>query len=365
MPSGDVIQSKYPVLFQVKVLHHYFLDKSKTLFDNLSAQEKIRVLAEYDVRNLLKIAPTPSTQQILEGQNLLFKPHGQGFAVLCQADGNGVVGGGKKPKAGERLRFWVKLVDPYFMQYSAGFLENEKVRIEKSMDGKSPDTFFKHVYHLKNDVAGQSNSLCAMPANYELPSEYVPESIVQHDANLDGNMEFYIAQRAIATNTPPTVGINLDWLKLEQIAPLNSNVRYVTQTDLKELELADDIPQDSFALIEIEASAGAGATHLYNNSNELNAPTFEVRFKNRLTWWRHSLPPWVEGSLTSITQAEIRPLTLRGKQKIDLIFQISDGNVGNVPLEKKGVDVPSKRTPVLPETTNNGSVKRLLSDIYI
>ncbi|MCF8243576.1 MAG: hypothetical protein K9J37_08735 [Saprospiraceae bacterium] len=365
MPSGDVIQSKYPVLFQVKVLHHYFLDKSKTLFDNLSALDKIRILAEYDVRNLLKIAPTPSTQRILEGHNLLFKPHGQGFAVLCQADGNGVVGKGKKPEVGEKLRFWVKIVDPYFMQYSAGFLKNELVRIEKSTDGRSPDRFFKQVYHLKNDGLGQSNSLAATPASYEPSSEYAPESIVQHDADLDTNMEFYIAQRAIATNTPPTTVANLDWLKLEQIAPQNSNIRYVSQADLTELELADDIPQDTFALIEIEATAGAGAMHLYDGTDKLNAPTFEVRFKNRLTWWRHSLPTWVEGALTSITQPEIRPLTLRGKQKIDLIFQVSDGNNGNVPLEKKGVDVPSKQTPVLPETTNNGSVTRLLSDIYI
>ncbi len=365
MPSGDFIHVKYPVLFQLKVMHHYYLDVGKKLFDNLDGLKKIRLLAEYDVRKILQIQPTPSTQRLLDGHNLLFKPHGLGFAVICQADGNGIVGLGKKPRVGQNLRFWVKIIDPYFMQYSAGFLKSEQVRIEKATDGTSPDRFFKKVYHLKNDAAGLSFSLAAIPADYEPAKNYPPESIVKHDANTDGNPEFYVAQRAVGTNTAPQVSTNLDWLKLEQITPQNSNVRYVSQTDLTEVELGTDIPQDCFALIEIEANAGAGPAHLYDGAENLNAPTFEVRFKNRLTWWRHSLPPWVEGSLTSITQTEILPLTLRGKQPIDLTFQVSDGNNGNVPMVKKSVDVPSKQTPVKPELANNGSVTRLLSDIYI
>lgn len=365
MPSGDVIISKYPVLFQVKVLHHYFLDVGNAMYDNLLPSEKIRILADYDVRTLLKIMPTPNTKRILDGHNLLFKPHGLGFVVLCNADGAGVVASGKKPKIGERLLFSVKIVDPYFLQYSAGFLKSEQVRIEKSTDGRRPDRFFKKVYLLKNDVAGQSSSLAALPAAYQPADEFAPESIVQHDADLDGNMEFYIAQRAVATNTAPAAAPNLNWLKLEQLAPQNSNIRYVSQADLSEVELGEDIPPDSFALIEITANAGVGTSHLYDGAEDLNSPNFELRFKNRLTWWRHSLPPWVEGPLTSIEQTTIRPLTLRGKQKIDLTFQVSDGNNGNEPLEKKGVDGPSSRTPILPETTNTGSVTRLLSDIYI
>ena len=365
MPSGDFIQSKYPVLFQVKVLHHYFLDKVYALFDNFLPSEKIGALAEYDVRKFLKIQPTAQTQRILDGKNLLFKPHGLGFAVLCNADKDGVVGKGKKPAIGERLRFSLKITDPYFMQYSAGFLKKEEVRIEKSTNGRTPDRFFKKAYHLKNDSTGQNSSLAAPPVNYDNAQVFTPESIVQHDANANGTPEFYIAQRAIASNTPPTVAANLDWLKLVQIAPQNSNIRYVSQADLTELELGDDLPQDGFAVIEIEANAGAGALHLYDGADNLNSPTFEIRFKNRLTWWRHSLQPWVTGSITSITQAEILPLTFQGKQKIDLTFQVSDGNNGDEPLEKKGVEVPSNRTPILPEKANNGSVTRLLSNIYI
>ncbi|MBI1227574.1 MAG: hypothetical protein GC192_20240 [Bacteroidetes bacterium] len=365
MQNGDLIISKFPVLFQVKVLHHFFLDVGSTLFDNLPALDKVKILADFDLRAILQIEPTKSTQQILDGRNLLFKPHGLGFAVLCQADGNGVVDAGKKPIIGEKLRFGVKIVDPYFRQYTASFLVNQQVRIEKSTDGRSPDRFFKNVFLLKNDVSGQSNSLSATPPNYDSTLEYAPESIVQHDVNLDGNPPFFIAQRLVATNAPPTNGANLDWLQLAQIAPQNANLKYVSQTDFTEVELENDIPPDCVALIEIEANAGPGAFHLYDSNDDLNSPSFEVRFKNRLTWWRHSLAPWVAGALTSITQQEIRPLTFRGKQNIDLTFQVSDGNNGNVPLEKKGVDVPSKQTPILPETNNAGSVNRLLSDIYI
>lgn len=363
MPRGDNIHIKYPVLFSVNVLHHYFLDSKEKAFDNLENGEKLRALARYDVRKVLEIEPTRPTSDLLRGLGLIFKKHQLGFVVLAPADSAGVLDATKKPDANTILQFTVKVVDPYFFQYSAAFLQVENVRIEKATQPGEQDRFFKKVFRLKNFDSPQSPFLAKAPEDYDGNSEYLPESFVKGQVN--GQDVFFMAKQFVPANTAPQNASDSNWLKLEQTQPGNTNIHYVTASSLEEVELGAEIPPDTFALIEVQGGNTQGAFSLYDGGGNLLSPKLEIRFKNRLTWWRHSLSPGIAGPTTVITQQDVLPLTAQGKKKLDLTFQVNTGQGGTQNLERKDVENPGGSTAILPEKLVDGRLKRLLSEIYL
>lgn len=362
-PPGDNKHIRYPVLFSVNVLHHYFLDSKEKVFDNLENKEKLRAFARYDVRKVLEIEPTRPTSALLSGWGMLFKKHQLGFAVLAPADGAGLVDASSKLDDNTLLQFTVKVVDPYFFQYSAAFGHVENVRVEKATQPGEQDRFFKRVYRLTNFESPQPPFIAKAPEDYDSNLEYLPESFVKYQVN--GQGAFFMAKQFVPTNTAPQNVSNANWLKLESITPDNTNIHYVTTSSLKEVELGTEIPASTFALIEVQGGNTLGAFSLYDGGGNLRAPEFELRFKNRLTWWRHSLPPGITGPTTVITQQDVLPLTAQGKKKLDLNFQVDNGQGGTQSLERKDVENPVGSTAVLPEKQVDGRIKRLLSEIYL
>ncbi|AEE48489.1 hypothetical protein [Haliscomenobacter hydrossis] len=359
MSPGDNLHIKYPVLFSVKVLQHYFLDFMDILFDDLPADKQVRILAKYDVRKIWEIQPTPQTEHWLKGRSLVFKKNALGFVVL--AGNNGLVGDANHLMENESLRFVIKVIDPYFFQYSAGFLTMEKVKIEKSLKPDVPDRYFKNVYKLGNATASQYPFLAQTPNLYNSGLEYAPDTIVKDLAAGD----FFIAKQLVASGSAPQNVTNLNWLKLAPLAP-GTPMHYVSSADLVEgLELGEDIPTDAFALIEIKGGHALGAFSLYDAGGTMRSPEFEIRVKNRHTWWRHSLPPQTTGPLTSIVQQDAFPLTAQGKRALNLTFKVDNGSPGTTKnVEKKDVENPNGVTPLLYEK-QAGKVQRLLSDMYI
>ena len=73
----------YQRLFEVRLLHHYWLDEGATVFDRLPDPGKrtSRLLA-YDVQPLLRVRPTPPTEQVLTSFQALFRPTPLGFVVV-------------------------------------------------------------------------------------------------------------------------------------------------------------------------------------------------------------------------------------------------------------------------------------------
>jgi hypothetical protein len=74
--------SGYKRLFEVRLLHHYWLDEGATAFDLIADQAKkeARLLA-YDARPFLAVRPTEATEQGLRAFGCLFKRTALGFVV--------------------------------------------------------------------------------------------------------------------------------------------------------------------------------------------------------------------------------------------------------------------------------------------
>lgn len=80
---SEHLNSSCQQLFQVHILHHYWLDDGKESFDRLSKDLSEQHLRSYDVRQLLTITPTPATAKLLSGLGCIFKNTALGFVVMA------------------------------------------------------------------------------------------------------------------------------------------------------------------------------------------------------------------------------------------------------------------------------------------
>lgn len=61
----------YEILFEVKILHHYFLNRAQVVFDRIPLAERAALMLSYDCREFVEIRPTPSCEQMLRSHRCL------------------------------------------------------------------------------------------------------------------------------------------------------------------------------------------------------------------------------------------------------------------------------------------------------
>src|SRR5215510_8173846 len=80
MPES--VATRYQQLFEIQVLHHYWLDDGATIYDLINVPErKARYLQEYDRRTFLNIVPTVTTDKFLKGFGGVYKNTALGCVV--------------------------------------------------------------------------------------------------------------------------------------------------------------------------------------------------------------------------------------------------------------------------------------------
>lgn len=83
---AEQIVNGYKRLFEVRLLHHYWLDEGATLFDAIpDTAKKERRLLNYDVRPFLSVVPTAATEQRLKGLRCVFRATALGLVVAVRA----------------------------------------------------------------------------------------------------------------------------------------------------------------------------------------------------------------------------------------------------------------------------------------
>lgn len=78
---AERITTGYKRLFEVRILHHYWLDEGQTVFDNLPESERNKKLLDYKSDQLISVSPTPKTQQLLDDLGAVAKQTGLGLVV--------------------------------------------------------------------------------------------------------------------------------------------------------------------------------------------------------------------------------------------------------------------------------------------
>jgi hypothetical protein len=365
------ISITYGILFEVRIIHHFFLNKGENAYDAMSDADKANMMLKYDVREIFEIVPTKECSKILSAHNCIFKMTSSGILVGLRAESDGLEPQKFKPFVtladDLMLTFLVKLRDMDFMNYTT-----------LPFTGNSGQ-----IFTFQNTIAGGSKKfpiLSAIPPIYEATKEYMPGDMLSD--NLNNQTKLFTALQKttqitstasdwiteeLADNLPlqyvnvndrhPLVrGIFSYLVKDANVEPLatvkTANGIIVTpkvsilpgefrslQVDMREfpegyytmhIESTDPVYSDDiafyllhqrespFGIIQLNVKSDDIAYNMLDPQGYLRSPAYELRFRNRLTRWRYVGKKFNNASVTAtplpLTRfGFIENVTVRGK----------------------------------------------------
>lgn len=338
----DLVRQRYTRLFEVRLLHHYWLDDGRTVFDAIPDQAvKTRRLLTYDVRRVLSVEPSAATAAVIAGLRGVFRSTGLGFLVAVPDDTVVAL------DASWEFHVTVAAVD--YASYTALSLRPQpithvtdptdpkvihrykaNVPVLSNLTGASQGTgpgkrlFLSRPYVDGADAGDGVEALVTSGSNLrQLTGD--PPSASFHVLGATSGHPVYVHQGDVPAVVPPagTSGAPARGLGLRRDTP--PAVAVV-------IRLAPRRPDDNdFSFAEPD---GALRT---------STRTFEVHFRNRWTTWRYRNK--ADGSVTS-TEAEPLPLTYFGK-----VGTKQKASPALVAVERDTADPPK--------------VTRLVSEIYV
>lgn len=298
--------SSFNRLFEVRLLHHYWLDDGAKLFDALAPARQAERLLGYDMRPLLDVAPTPSTQALLASLRCIFKPTGAGF-VVAAPDGISIA-------AATQLSFVVSVADPRLYDYTALTFRPQAIHEAFDPADNSPT---RKVYRYRENVPVLSNltgatrgagpgTMLFLSRDYPLPSagDQVEAFVLSGAAlaQLTSDNPAATTQQLGASAASLPVFVN------QGDAPAIAPPAGVTGAPARGVQLSDDVPDDVFALINLTAVRGDNDAFSFvdgTGAAKTAAPVYQVRFKNRSTLWTY-----LDKQTGAVKATEAQPLPL-------------------------------------------------------
>lgn len=296
-------RTAYTRLFEVRVLHHYWLDDGDRHLDQLDAADRERRLLEYDVRGVLRLQPGAATAELIRGVRGVFRTTGLGFLVAVPADA--VV------PLDAVFEFHASPADAAYADYTAMTLR--PMPVVDVVDPAVPEVAIRYkanVPVLSNETGVARGTGASMrrflSTDYRSGAGDAVEALVVSGSTL----------RLLIGDPPEPPKV---------LGPVDSRPVYLHQGDVREItapagavgapargiELTPDMPRDVVAVIRIvPRRAGSTAFDIVHADGTPRSPSrvFEVHVRNRWTTRRYRSAR--TGAVTS-TEAEPRPLTHR------------------------------------------------------
>lgn len=282
---SERIVNGFKRLFEVRLLHHYWLDDGLNIFDTLPDIVRNKRLLEYDSRNFLEIKPTSSTQNKLKGLGGVFRNTALGLVVAVPKN--------TQVADNETFTFVITVNDPNFNNYTALTLLKKGIYESYLQVGENTVT-----YRYKENVPVFSNlsgSLRGAGANKTLYlSKEIPAS-----SPADKVEFFNIKDGALVqlTSSQPDA-------EIQKIDPVAANMPvFFNQGDLptivppagltgvpgKGIKLENEIPDNVFGLISIAAKNPVDGDFSCTTAGlpKPICPVFQIRLKNRSAIWKY------------------------------------------------------------------------------
>lgn len=205
------ITTKYKKLFEVQILHHYFLNTGTTHFEDLSSDKKLAKLNQYNVDDFLEIVPTTNTIQSLKNDRLKLIQTATGIMVvtptstLVPNSPANSIGSGK-------FVFGIFLRSSTFQNFSNLPLENEFDLLPAKNDVLSTYYFTNNA---QNKVNGNLN-LSAPVTSFIAAGNYKMGALVMF------NNKTYEARQHIQNSPNPTAG-NSGWQEIKTLGYATSS----------------------------------------------------------------------------------------------------------------------------------------------
>ncbi len=286
---AEQIVNGYKRLFEVRLLHHYWLDEGPTMFDAIpDPAKKDRRLLTYDVRSFLSVVPTTATEQRLKGLRCVFKATALGFVVAVPALA--------EIPDDTLFEFVLTVQNSDFFNYTALTLRPQKIYElyhqpeDKTYRYKENVPVFYNLYgtrrgtddlYLSNEFGLLSGS-DQVEAFILLDPDLSISTLWQLTSDQPGETTQQIGAAATKAEALPVFYHQGD-------APVLPVPAGLAGVPARGIELTNDIPEAVFGLIRIAAVHPTKPVFSCTTAQlaKAKAPVFQIRFKNRSTIWKY------------------------------------------------------------------------------
>jgi len=290
-------------LFEVGLLHHYWLDNGATAFDLITDQTvKAARLLAYDMRAFLAVRPTAATARGLSGFGCLFRETALGFVVL--APDTAAI------PADTVFEFIVTPTRRAFFDYTALTLRPQRIyALFNPADGVTYR--YKENVPVLSNLTGTTRGAGAGKSLFlssEIPAQggadQVESLVLAGGALLqltsDGPSATTQQLGAQATDLPAYVH--------QADAPAIVPPPGLSGAPARGVRLSADLTDDVFALLRLTAvNANDDAFSFVDAAGAAKNPhtVYQVRFKNRSTVWKY-----LNARTGAVSATEPNPLPL-------------------------------------------------------
>lgn len=277
------LTTAYARLFEVRVLHHYWLDDGEVLFDALSPSIQQSRMLGYDIRKILDIRPTPESLEVLAGLGAVWRATPSGLVVGIKAN--------KRVPDTAVFEFTLCVADPHYYGYSAYGLVVPSTRnvfqttTQKTFRYRANAAVYSNLTGASRG-SGSNKQLFLSREYLAMTSSDAVESIVDNAGSL-----------VQLTSDPPisssqTLGITASlpvFAHHGDVPSITDPGNIIGILPLRGIELPEGAPQETVALIRIGAVRSGDADFSCTSVGlaKANAPIFQLRIKNRRTLWRY------------------------------------------------------------------------------
>lgn len=278
----ELISEGFKTLFEIRLLHHYWLDDAATLFDQLTTDEQAKRLLNYDIRSFFQIRPTDSTLSILAATQCLFRETSLGCIVLAA---------GTLPIPDDtQFEFVLTVLHPDFHQYTIHSLYSKPITAIFYEPELAVYRFKENVFVFENMTGTKRGSTLYLskeiPNMTQPATSYAIESLVQSGGTLT-----MITNQKGGTRIlyPPAAPGSLPVFIHQEDIPAITPPAGMVGAPAKGLTLSDEIPDDVYALFRVHMVHPVDTDFSCTTAGfpKTTAPVFQVRFKNRITNWQY------------------------------------------------------------------------------
>ena len=332
---AERVRSGYRRLFELRVLHHYWLDEGAATFERLTDQLQARRLLRYDVRQFLTITPSRQTDSAIRGLGGVCRTTGLGLVAAVSGDAT--------VDAGSSFEFFLTPASADLASYTAMTLFPQQV-VEVAEPSSGQRLRYKERIPLLSNRTGANRALNGHKRLF-LSSEYpVGAGDRIEDLVLFGNR-----LRQLTSDQPGAT--------FQDLGPVADLPVYLHQGDVpvvgppqgvvgapaRGIQLSAEMPEQVFAIVRLSPSRADDDDFSFVDGSghpRPTAPIFEIHLKNRATTWRY-----LKKGDTSVINDEPQPLPLTyfgnagTKQK---------AGIGDVGVERNGGS-PAKVTQIVSE----------------
>ena len=282
---AESIVNGYRRLFEIRLLHHYWLDEGATVFDLIADQtKKATRLLQYDVRPFLAVTPTEATMKAFNGLGGVYKNTALGCLVALP---DSVV-----VAQDATYEFVVTVRHADVLNYTALTLRPQKIyEIYHQPEDK--------IYRYKENVPVLSNltgaargtgSDKALFLSKEIPALAADDQVEALVLSGNALVQLTSDQPAASTQSLHDPATSLPVFVHQGDVPAIVPPSGLVGAPARGVRLSSEITDKVFTLIRLSAvRVDDGDFSLIDSSGQAKEPhpVFQVRFKNRSTIWQY------------------------------------------------------------------------------